>query len=187
MKTVGVLAACLVALVAGEAEPKADAHYLGRYGHRLGYHGYGYGHYPYGYGYTHHLGKREAEAEPTAVADAHYGYGYGHIGYSYGHYPHYGYGHYPYHGYGYGYRHHGKREAEATPEADAHYGHYGYGHGWLLQAILWPLPCLWLLWTLHLLTYSMLLRVEDLLSREMDLCPVTLRENENKFLFILSK
>merc|ERR1711935_568108 len=112
MKTIAVLSACLL----GEAEPSADAHYLGHYGSAYGYgqlgygyshhniyNGYGYGHSPYRshYGYAHHQGKREAE--PTAVAkasaDAHYGsYGYGGYGYGHG----YGYGGYG-HGYGHGY------------------------------------------------------------------------------------
>ena len=74
---------------------------------------------------THHfLGKREAEAEPTAAADPYYGYGglYGGYGHGYGH----GYGY----GYGLGYSGNyvarspqglrGKRSAEA---------HYGYGLG----------------------------------------------------------
>merc|ERR1711935_673915 len=135
MKTIAVLATYLLACVVGEAEPSADAHYLGHYGsaygyglqgygygHHNSYNGYGYGHSPYGshYGYAHHQGKREAE--PTAVAeasaDAHYGYS--NLGY-------HGYGHYP----AYGYHHQGKREAEPTAtaeaSADAHYGSYGYG------------------------------------------------------------
>merc|ERR1711892_584058 len=110
MKTIAVLAACLLACVVGDAEPSADAHYLGHYGRAYGYglHGYGYGHghSPYGghYGYAaHHLGKREAEpaAVAEASADAYYGYGgYGHLDYrGYGHYPAYSYGHYPAYGY----------------------------------------------------------------------------------------
>merc|ERR1712222_300268 len=87
--------ACLVAMALADAEPKADADpYYGYYG--LGYHGLGYGlghrygyaglgHYGYGLGY---YGKRSAEAEPTADADAkadpyygYYGHGYHGLGY----------------------------------------------------------------------------------------------------------
>merc|ERR1739840_70395 len=83
-------------------------------------------------------GKRSADAEPEAdaEADAYYGYygygGYG-LGYRRGYYG-YGYG-YPRYGY------YGKRSADAEPaadaeaDADAYYGYYGYarpyayGHG----------------------------------------------------------
>merc|ERR1712059_195179 len=96
----------LVAAVYAEAEAEAspDAYY-GYYGHGL-HHGYGhhgYRHIGYGYhGYGHHghyYGKREAEPEADADAeaspDAYYGY-YGHHGLGYG-----------YHGYGHlGYAHH---------------------------------------------------------------------------------
>merc|ERR1719315_183911 len=117
MKSIAVVALCLFAAVAGEAEPKADAHYLSSYGHAYGYglHGYaGYGHalgyhgyggygYPYRYGGYHHLGKRSADAEPEADAAylSHYGhaYGYGLHGYGYGH----GLGYHGYAGYGYPY------------------------------------------------------------------------------------
>merc|ERR1712007_425555 len=67
-------------------------------------------------------GKRSADAEPTAEADAYYGYGgYGRYGYG-----GYGYGR----GYGYGgYGHYlGKRSADA--EAEPHYGYYGYGYAY---------------------------------------------------------
>merc|ERR1712165_83723 len=115
--------ACLVAMALADAEPKADADpYYGYYGlgyHGLGYRGYGYGlghygyaglgHYGYGLGY---YGKRSADAEPTAAAEAkadadpYYGY-YG-LGYhGLGHYGYAGLGHY---GYGLGY--YGKRSAE---------------------------------------------------------------------------
>merc|ERR1711981_1148137 len=59
-------------------------------------------------------GKRSADAEPTAEADAYYGYGgYGYgRGYGYG-----GYGHYL-----------GKRSADA--EAEPHYGYYGYPYAY---------------------------------------------------------
>merc|ERR1719441_56676 len=56
-----------------EAKPEADPYY-GYYG--LGYHGYGYGlraygyGYPYAYGHYGYYGKRSADAEPTAVAEA---------------------------------------------------------------------------------------------------------------------
>merc|ERR1712045_182390 len=61
MKNVAVVALCLFA-AAAVAEPEADA-------------GYPYGHHGY---YGHHYGKRSADAEPTAAAeadaDAYYGY-----------------------------------------------------------------------------------------------------------------
>merc|ERR1711993_66649 len=106
-----LISACLVALALADAEPKADADpYYGYYGlgyHGLGYglrsYGYGLGHYGYGYGlgyrgyYGGYYGKRSADAEPTATADAeadpYYGYyGHGYHGYGYG-LGHYGYGH----------------------------------------------------------------------------------------------
>merc|ERR1711992_106380 len=60
----------------------------------VGYHGFGY------------YGKRSADAEPEADADAYYGYyGYGYRGYR----GYYGYG------YPYGYRYYGKRSADAEP------------------------------------------------------------------------
>merc|ERR1711992_339544 len=77
-----------------------------------------------------HYGKRSAEAEADAEADAFYGY----TGYTGAYHPAvygygsrvYGYG-YPYAGYGY---HYGKRSADAEPtadaEADAYYGYTGY-------------------------------------------------------------
>merc|ERR1712168_768931 len=116
MKFIAV--ACLVAAVFAEPEAKADADaalLYGAYGYggyaapySLGYAGYGglgayrayagYGAYPYTYG-AHYLGKRSADAEPEAKADAdaallysRYGYAaspyYG--GYAYGGYPAYG-------------------------------------------------------------------------------------------------
>merc|ERR1712193_152975 len=102
MKNVAVVALCLFA-AAAVAEPEADAGY--HYGH-LGYAHHGYYGYPYahhGY-YGHHYGKRSADAEPKAAAeaDAYYGYGYPH---------HYGYAHHGYYGYPY-----------------AHHGYYGYHH-----------------------------------------------------------
>merc|ERR1719228_2487381 len=112
-----------------DAEPEADAAalygaygYSGLYGHGygLGHHtyslGYGLGysglHHGYGHGYSRYgyYGKRSADAEPKADADALYGayghgvYGLGHRTYSLG----YGLSH------GYSGLHHG----------------YGYGHGY---------------------------------------------------------
>merc|ERR1712066_440928 len=101
-----------------DAEPEADAAVLyGAYGygglgyagyHGLGYRGYAgypyaYGAYPYAYG-AHYIGKRSADAEPEADADAAYLYGtygyagyhgLGYVGYRYAGYPH-AYGAYPY-------------------------------------------------------------------------------------------
>merc|ERR1711989_296742 len=123
--------ACLLAMAPADAEPKADADpYYGYYGHGyhgLGYRAYGYGlgHYGYGHGlgyYGGYYGKRSADAEPTAVAEAkadadpYYGY-YGHAyGYGLGHAYGYGLGHYGYAGLGYRAYGYGL-------------GHYGYGHG----------------------------------------------------------
>merc|ERR1712098_607381 len=74
------------------------------YGYYGGYRGYG----GYGYGGYRHYGKRSADAEPTAVADADAEPGY--YGGYYGGYRGYG-------GYGYGgYRHYGKRSADADAE-----------------------------------------------------------------------
>merc|ERR1712168_1732941 len=135
MKSIAVVALCMFAAVAGEAEASADAGYLyGHYGYgHLGYAHHGYYGYPYARHYGHYYGKRSADAEPTAAAepkadaDAFYGYGYGlaHHGYGYAHHGYYGY---PYaHHYGHYY---GKRSADAEPAADAAYAHYGYGHGY---------------------------------------------------------
>merc|ERR1712168_191397 len=93
MKSCAVVALCLFAAAAGEADANADAHYLshyghaygyglhgyGGYGHALGYHGYGGYGYPYSYGGYHHYGKRSADAEPKADAAylSHYGHAYG--------------------------------------------------------------------------------------------------------------
>merc|ERR1711872_615118 len=68
-----------------DAEPTADADaYYGYYGHGYGlgyrsyaypaYRSYAYGAYPYAYGAYHAIGKRSADAEPAADADAYYGY-----------------------------------------------------------------------------------------------------------------
>merc|ERR1712001_564898 len=62
----------------------------------VGYHGLGH------FGY---YGKRSADAEPEADADAYYGY-YGYGGYR---------GYRGYYGYPYGYRYYGKRSADAEP------------------------------------------------------------------------
>merc|ERR1719397_2158801 len=61
MKSVAVAALCFFAAVAAEADADADAYYA---------HGYGYYGHPYAYG--HYYGKRSADAEPAADADAHY-------------------------------------------------------------------------------------------------------------------
>merc|ERR1711872_1067743 len=140
--------ACLTAVAFAEPDAKADPDaallyggYYGGYG--LGYAGYGLGYAGYGYPYAagyygHYLGKRSADAEPEADADAallygaygYGGYGLGYAGYGYGAYPYaagYAYGGYPY---AYG-AYYGKRSADAEPEAEADaallYGAYGYG------------------------------------------------------------
>merc|ERR1739845_305016 len=99
-----VAAACLIAAVFAEPEAKADADaalLYGGYGYTglgyaglgyagLGYSGLGYAGYGYpyaGYGYGHYLGKRSADAEPEADAEADpallYGaYGYAGLGYA---------------------------------------------------------------------------------------------------------
>merc|ERR1711936_609038 len=125
------------------AEPEADANadpavLYGAYGYGLPYASvYGgyrtYGAYPgYSFGY---YGKRSADAEPEAAADAeadpallHSVYG----GYrTYGSYGAYPYGYRTYGAYPNAY--YGKRSADAEPEADAEadpallYGAYGYG------------------------------------------------------------
>merc|ERR1712108_130439 len=83
-------------------------------GMTYGIHNYGYSHaYPYTYGYTHHMGKREAEADPALV----YTSGLTHYPMTYGIH-NYGYTHYPYTT---AYSHIFKREAEAEPQ----YGYYG--------------------------------------------------------------
>merc|ERR1712141_358085 len=74
MKSVAVAALCFFAAVAAEADADADAYYA---------HGYGYGHhlghhYGHALAYGHYYGKRSADAEPAADADAHYG---GYFGY----------------------------------------------------------------------------------------------------------
>merc|ERR1712110_501780 len=84
---------------------------MGRY-HGLGYagyHGLGYAGYGHGLGYYGgYYGKRSADAEPTAAAEAkaypyygYYGHGYHGLGYGLGYGRAYGYG-LGYRGYGYG-------------------------------------------------------------------------------------
>merc|ERR1711909_94373 len=113
---------CCAALAAAEPEAKADADpallygaygAYGAYDYGLPYAGYGYGAYPYAY-----YGKRSADAEPKADADAYY---YGAYGLGYGYAGPYAYGAYAY----------GKRSADAEPKADAdayYYGAYGLGY-----------------------------------------------------------
>merc|ERR1711910_188443 len=126
MKFFAVLALAAVAFAEPEADANADPAVLyGAYGYGLPYASvYGgyrtYGAYPgYSFGY---YGKRSADAEPEAAADAEadpallYGaYGYGH---TYGAYPYaYGYDQ-TYGAYPYTYGYYGKRSADAEPEAD---------------------------------------------------------------------
>merc|ERR1711936_447195 len=132
---------CVVVAAMAEADPYLV--YSGYGGLHHGYAGYGYGGYsayPYS---TFHYGKREAEAEPKAEADAYHhlysGYGYGAIRpavyggvYGYGGYPYASTFHYgkreaeadakPYY---YSGLHYGKREAEAEPY---YYGGYYGGY-----------------------------------------------------------
>merc|ERR1712184_36878 len=129
MKFFAVLALAAVAFAEPEADAKADPAVLyGAYGYGLPYAcvygGYRtYGAYPYTYGGAYY-GKRSADAEPEAAADAEadpallygaYGYGlpYSSVYRSYGAYP---YGYRTYGAYPYGY--YGKRSADAEPEAD---------------------------------------------------------------------
>merc|ERR1712184_223328 len=131
MKFFAVLALAAVAFAEPEADANADPAVLyGAYGYGLPYASvYGgyrtYGAYPgYSFGY---YGKRSADAEPEADAEADpallYGaYGYGH---TYGAYPYaYGYGQ----TYGaYPYAYYGKRSADAEADPALLYGAYGYG------------------------------------------------------------
>jgi len=143
------LFACLAAAAMADPEPWTV---YGRYGgYAAGYpttYGYGVSH-SYGYPYSTYshgvYGKREAEAEPKADADAQYlttyraGYtapvAYSNYGYGFPATYAYGLRNFGYSRYGYG-----KREAEAEPEADAQYltsyragyspvaySNYGYG------------------------------------------------------------
>merc|ERR1712184_143703 len=129
MKFFAVLALAAVAFAEPEADANADPAVLyGAYGYGLPYASvYGgyrtYGAYPgYSYGY---YGKRSADAEPEADAEADpallygaYGYGlpYSSYPYAYGAYP---YGYRTYGSYPYSYGYYGKRSADAEPEADA--------------------------------------------------------------------
>merc|ERR1719445_60704 len=73
MKSVAVVALCMFAAAVAEPEASADAGYhYGHYGYGLRPYAYGYYGHPYAYG--HHYGKRSADAEPAADADAYYGY-----------------------------------------------------------------------------------------------------------------
>merc|ERR1719339_197326 len=132
MKLFAVLALAAVAF----AEPEAEGKAYGIYGYGVPYAGaYGaYGAYsayrPYSYG-GYYYGKRSAEAEPEAEAnaDAYYGY-YGYARpYAYGAYGA-GYG-YRYGAYPYASAYYGKRSADAEPKAEADpallYNAYGYG------------------------------------------------------------
>merc|ERR1711973_682862 len=98
-------------------------------GYPYAYAGYGYpyayGAYPYAYSSYRYLGKRSADSEPEAKADAeadsyllYSGYPYAYAGYGYP----YAYGAYPYAYSSYHYL--GKRSAEAEPEAEPTY-YYG--------------------------------------------------------------
>merc|ERR1711981_1546706 len=116
MKVLFIVALALAAVMAEpEAEPSADASPEAWYGHYYGgwpgyYGGYrGYGGYGGYYGHPYYRGKRSADAEPEAAAEATPDYGqirtdtyrYGYYGL--GHRAYYGgyYGHR--YGYGYGY------------------------------------------------------------------------------------
>merc|ERR1712106_185484 len=145
-----IAAACLVAAAFAEPEAKADADaalLYGAYGYggyaspyALGYRGYAgyagaYGAYPYAGAYgAHYIGKRSADAEPEAEADAALLYGaYGYAGhaaspYTYGHAAYAGYPYAAGYAGAYGAHYIGKRSADAEPEAeaDAFYGAYGY-------------------------------------------------------------
>merc|ERR1719447_1963148 len=95
-----------------DAEPGFYGRYYG--GHLGGYHGYG--------GYVHYLGKRSADADAVATADADadpgfYGRYYGgHLGGYLGYGGYGGYGHYR-----------GKRSADADAEPGFYRGYGGYG------------------------------------------------------------
>ena len=94
--------------------------YAGVYG--LGYNGYALG--------GHYLGKRSADSEPEAEADAKPWLAYGAYPYAatYAHaaYPYAGVYGLGYNGYALGAHYLGKRSADADPEA--YYGGYGYGY-----------------------------------------------------------
>merc|ERR1712051_48085 len=133
MKLFAVLALAAVAFAEPEAEADPALLY-GTYGYGVPYAGGAYGAYgaysayrPYSYG-GYYYGKRSAEAEPKAEADAYYPYGA--YPYAYGA----GYGYRTYGAYGaypYASAYYGKRSAEAEPKAEADpallYNAYGYG------------------------------------------------------------
>jgi hypothetical protein len=138
----------VVALVAAvAAEPEADPLLYSSYGYSMPYTYSGYKPYTWPYTYSswpyttpyHHLGKREAEAEPEADPALLYS-SIGHLGYSMpytysGYKPYtwpYTYSSWPYTT---PYHHLGKREAEAEPEPEADpallyssVGHLGYSY-----------------------------------------------------------
>merc|ERR1719189_1725498 len=103
MKFLVILALLGCVLAEPEAKADADAWYGGYGGYGLGYRGYGgygLGYRSYGLGYargyggyggyrSHYIGKRSADAEPKAEADAWYG-GYGGYGLGYRGYGGYG-------------------------------------------------------------------------------------------------
>merc|ERR1719378_756399 len=106
-----VCAALASAEPEAKADAKADAALLyGAYGYAgLPYaRPYAYGYRSYGYPAYGYYGKRSADAEPKADADAYYGY------YGYARPYAYGYRSYGYPAYGY----YGKRSADAEAEAD---------------------------------------------------------------------
>merc|ERR1711976_20539 len=124
MKLFAVLALAAVAFAEPEAEADPALLY-GAYGYGLPYAGvYGagyrtYGAYPYTYG-GYYYGKRSADAEPEAKAEADPALLYGAYGYPYAGVSGYRYGGYRTYGaYPYSYGYYGKRSADAEPEAEA--------------------------------------------------------------------
>merc|ERR1719153_1180908 len=70
MKSIAVVALCMFAAAAGEADASADAgllygHY--GYGHYLGYAHHGYYGYPYAHHYGHYYGKRPLMLSPPLM------------------------------------------------------------------------------------------------------------------------
>ena len=96
--------------------------YAGVYG--LGYNGYALG--------GHYLGKRSADSEPEAEADAKPWLGYGAYPYAatYAHaaYPYAGVYGLGYNGYALGAHYLGKRSADADADPESYYTGYGYGY-----------------------------------------------------------
>merc|ERR1712024_286466 len=89
--TVGAVARSVV-VKSDVVKPAEVSHEVTAHPVAVGYHGFGY------------YGKRSADAEPEADADAYYSYyGHGYRGYR------------GYYGYPYGYRYYGKRSADAEP------------------------------------------------------------------------